>query len=299
MKTGFRQVSITTAPEVEESVGWLLQGVFGQPYSVFTRPEHVASVVSVFLPETQKVSQCQRAAVAQGMKIIDKCGLNLDVGELEVKRLKREDWADSWKKNFKPVIIKGKLVVKPSWEKAKQKAGQKTVVVDPGLSFGTGQHVTTKYCLRQIIGLRRSGQPQSFMDVGAGTGILSIAAAKMGYRPVQSLDLDPEAVRVARSNAKRNHVEQHLKIRVGDVARLSNNPRVKYDMVCANLLFDLLNDHASHLVAHVKIDGVLVLAGVLRQQFSQLEEAYKKEGLKLKHTDRRGEWQSGCFIFGS
>ena len=216
-----------------------------------------------------------------------------------MKRLKREDWANSWKRNFKPINIKGKLMVRPSWEKAKLKPGQKTVIINPGLSFGTGQHETTKYCLEQIVSLRRPDRQQSFMDVGSGSGILSIAAVKMGYRPVLGIDQDSEAIRVAKINAKRNRVDQKLVLEVGDVVDLGIKSRKKYDIVCGNLIFGLLKDHVVRVISQLKTDGVLILAGILWKQFKDLQKVYEKEGLKLKHTDRRAEWQSGCFIFDS
>ena len=99
MKTGFRQVSINTNSEAEEAVGLLLQRVFGQPYFVFSHPTNITSKVSVFLSEAQRVSQRQRVGVTEGIKNICECGLNAGLGEVEVKRLKGEDWANSWKRN--------------------------------------------------------------------------------------------------------------------------------------------------------------------------------------------------------
>ena len=221
MKTAFRQVSLTTTLEAEEAVGVVMQNVFGIVPSVFTHPERLNPVVSVYLPQQQTVTVANKQDVIDGLKNIEKCGLQVGDGKLEIKRLRREDWVDSWKRHFLPIDIAGQLLVKPSWRKEKAASGQAIVILDPGLSFGTGQHATTKFCLRQLVGIRKRSESQSLLDVGAGSGILAIAAAKLGYRPIRAIDFDSEAVRVAIENAKRNRVTQAVKTSLGDVSKLS------------------------------------------------------------------------------
>jgi ribosomal protein L11 methyltransferase len=134
------------------------------------------------------------------------------------------------------------------------------------------------------------------LDVGAGSGILAIAGVKLGYRPVKAIDFDSEAIRVACANAKRNRVTAHLKPKVGDVTKLPPLARVKYDVVCANLYYDLLTANAHRIIARVKPEGVLVLAGVLKTQFAEVKAAVEGQGMVLKKTTRQGEWQSGTFV---
>ena len=140
--------------------------------------------------------------------------------------MRREDWAESWKRHFKPIEIGDALLVKPSWSKRRPRKNQAVVILDPGLSFGTGQHPTTAFCLREIVRLKlakergrlarefktrhHADEPsalQSFLDIGTGSGILAIAAAKLGYQPVHAFDFDAEAVRIARANARANRVQ--------------------------------------------------------------------------------------------
>ena len=296
MKTAFRQVSLTTTAEAEEAVGWVLEKVFEQTPSVFTHPERSGPVLSVYLGEDQRVTESHQRAVQAGLEAVVECGLPVGDGKLVVKRLRREDWVDSWKRHFQPIDIGGKLLLKPCWRKERPGPGQKVVILDPGLSFGTGQHATTKFCLQQLVELRESGKKQSVFDVGTGSGILSIAAAKLGYQPVQAIDYDSEAVRVARRNAGRNRVEGRTEIKTGDVTRLSGRPRIKFDVVCANLFYDLLIDNASRLVCRVKPEGALVLAGILDSQFTQVREAVARHGMKLVRTRKKGEWRSGRFV---
>ena len=295
MKTAFRQVALATTLEAESAVGELLHAVFGIVPSVFTHPEVRVPVVSVYLDEKKSITDDQRQAVSEGMAWIAECGLTIGDWKLEVKRLRREDWVDSWKRHFQPIRIGDKLLVRPSWRKDKAAPGQAVVVLDPGLSFGTGQHATTKFCLRQLVVHRKRGA-QSLLDVGTGSGILAIAGVKLGYRPVKAIDFDSEAIRVARANAKRNRVTAHLKPKVGDVTKLPPRARVKYDVVCANLYYDLLTANAHRIIARVKPEGVLVLAGVLKTQFAEVKAAVEGQGMVLKKTTRQGEWQSGTFV---
>ena len=134
------------------------------------------------------------------------------------------------------------------------------------------------------------------LDVGTGSGILSIAAAKLGYRPVQAFDYDSEAVRVARRNAVKNRLSDRLQLKIGDVTRLSLNARVKHDVVCANLFYDLLIANAERLIARVKPGGALVLAGILDTQFAEVQAAFEARGMRLHRTQPQGEWRSGRFV---
>jgi len=295
VKTAFRQVSLSTTFEAEEAVSFMLEQVFGQNPSVFVHAEREGPELSVYLTEKRLVSDMDRNAVVQGLKSIRECGLDTGDGCLKVKRLRREDWVDSWKRNFKPIHIEGKLLVKPGWCKDKPSTGQKTVILDPGLSFGTGQHATTKFCLRQLVLLRDDKRRQSLLDIGTGSGILAIAAAKLGYQPIKAIDYDSEAVRVAGCNALRNRVDKRLQIFLSNVKGLSLKPRVKYDVVCANLFYDLLITNASRITCRVKPDGVLVIAGILDHQFEEVQNAFENEGMCIVRSRRQGEWRSGCF----
>ena len=112
MKTAFRQVSLATTAEAEEAVGWVLEKVFEQTPSVFTHPENSGPILSVYLGEKQRVTEAHRHAVQAGLEAVADCGLEVGAGQLEVKRLRREDWVDSWKRHFKPIDIQGKLLLK-------------------------------------------------------------------------------------------------------------------------------------------------------------------------------------------
>ena len=296
MKTALRQVSLATTPEAEEAVCMLLQAVFENEASVFIRPEQNSPLVSVYIPEDKKITAAEREAVAEGLRAIQDCGLPVGDGKLTGKKLRREDWVDSWKRHFKPIDIVGKLLIKPIWRSEKAATGQKIIILDPGLSFGTGHHATTKFCLRQLVANRSNSPAQSMLDVGSGSGILAIAAAKLGYEPILAIDFDAVAVRVAGENAKRNRVAKQVRPTLRDVMKLSEKARVKFDVVCANLMDHLLIESAERLISRVKPEGVLILAGILDSQFVQVQSAFERLDMKLQRSACSGDWRSGSFV---
>jgi ribosomal protein L11 methyltransferase len=220
-------------------------------------------------------------------------GIDTAPAEIVIAKVKREDWAESWKKYFKTIRIGKKLLIKPSWSEEKGVNGQAVVELDPGLSFGTGQHPTTAYCLKQIVRAKKPGA--SLLDIGCGSGILAISAAKLGYAPVEAFDFDPVAVRVAQANMRRNGVERKIKCERHDLTKLPAKATKKFDVVCANLVADLLVNEANRILNRLVEDGRLVVAGILASQFSEVQEAYEGKGLRLLDTKTEREWQSGLF----
>ena len=171
------------------------------------------------------------------------------------------------------------------------------VVLDPGLSFGTGRHPTTAFCLRQLVALRRRGEAQSCLDVGSGSGILAIAAARLGYRPVDALDCDPDSIRIARDNARRNGVSAGIRFLRQDLTRLPRRSTRKYSVVCANLVSNLLIAERERILARLHPDGALIAAGILKTEFEQVQEAFESAGLRLTTSRSQNEWRSGAFAW--
>jgi ribosomal protein L11 methyltransferase len=219
----------------------------------------------------------------------------LDLGQarLTIKPLRRENWAHSWRHHFRPLEIGNRLLIKPSWSRRRARPGQRVIVLDPGLSFGTGHHPTTLFCLQQLVRGRRQGARQSLLDIGCGSGILAIAAAKLGYSPVEAFDCDPEAVRVSLQNIKRNRVR--LQLRQADLARMPLVSRRRYDVVCANLTGDLLVGEAEKIRNRLKPWGQLLVAGILRREFARVRKNLRRINLTLRHRGVEKEWKSGQF----
>jgi len=291
------RISVSTTLEAEDAVAELMCTTLGQTASAYFNVETQVSVVSVFGPQKIILAGAVRGEISVGLKRIKNCGLNIGPGKIITAKVRREDWAESWKRHFKAIEIGGVLQVKPSWIKQSSRKNQVVVILDPGLSFGTGQHATTSFCLREIVRCRKTETRQSFLDIGTGSGILAIAAAKLKYRPVRAFDFDPEAVRVARANVSANQLAKKVKITRHDVAKFPLRPAQKYDLVCANLISNLLVAERRRIVAQLNRGGTLVLAGILKSEFSQVQEAFANLELKLFAGKSEKEWRSGSFCF--
>lgn len=294
------RVTVRTNSAAEDAVAEFLGTHFGVATAAYFDLEKNWSEVSAFLessPRRPFPVAATKKAVAAGLLQLAACGLPTQNDTVEVKRVRREDWAESWKRHFHPLVIGRKLLIKPSWSRRWPVAGQAVVTLDPGLSFGTGQHPTTEFCLGQVVACRHPDMAQSFLDIGTGSGILALAAARMGYRPVHGFDFDPQAVSVARANRRVNELDHLVRIHAGDVYQLSRRPARKYDLVAANLIANVLLEARPQIVAQMKPGGTLVLAGILATEFGVIERAYRKSGLKLVAREVKNEWCSGAFCF--
>jgi ribosomal protein L11 methyltransferase len=297
------RISVTTSLEAEDAVAEMLGHRLNAAAAAYFDAEMRVSTVSVFTDAKPDVVAV-RKDVAAGLKRIAACGLKIGLGQIEIARVKREDWAESWKRHFRPIEIGDALLIKPSWIKQRLKRGQALVVLDPGLSFGTGQHPTTSFCLSEIVAATPRRRParakgvratKSFLDIGTGSGILAIAAAKLGFAPVHAFDFDPESVRVAKENARKNRVDTKIKLTRGDITKLPVKPARQYDLVCANLISNLLIAERWRIVNRLKPGGTLVLAGILAAEFGRVCQAFEKLGLKLTAKRVENEWCSGSF----
>jgi len=298
------RISVNTSLEAEDAVTELLISLFGKAAAAYFNLETGVSTVSIF-QDTKPNPRATLSAIDEGLKPIAACGLKIAPRQIEIAKVKREDWAESWKRHFHPLAIGAALLIKPSWIKQRPKKGQAVVILDPGLSFGTGQHPTTSFCLGQIVAAvcdRRSRCSQgaatkSFLDIGTGSGILAIAAAKLGYAPVHAFDFDPESVRVSKGNARKNRVDAKIKLTRGDITKQALKPARQYDLVCANLISNLLIGEKTRIVNRLKPGGTLVLAGILAVEFGQVQREFEKSGLRLAAKRVENEWCSGAFCF--
>ena len=268
---------------------------FGGTSSAYTDAETGKTTVTIYGQTKPDWSVATRAELAAGLRRIARCGVKLGRARTSMAKLRPQDWAESWKRHFKPIEISSALLVKPSWSQKRAKQGQALVVLDPGLSFGTGQHPTTAFCLGQLVTRRQPGGSQSFLDIGTGSGILAIAAAKIGYSPVHAFDLDRDSIRIARANAHRNHESHTIRFRQLDARKLSTYSSKKYSVICANLIATLLVAERNRILARLEAKGVLILAGILKNEFDTVRKAYEELGLRLLTSRTEKEWRSASF----
>lgn len=290
------QITVNTSEESQEAVSEMMERVIHEPASIYIDTETHEVSVTIYLTKLQRQSKALRADLETGIDVIQNAGLNPAPGKIHIRKLAPKNWAESWKRHFKPIQIGKALLIKPSWSKLTPRHGQALVVLDPGLSFGTGRHATTSFCLQQLTARRKPEQKQSLLDIGSGSGILAICAAKLGYSPVDAFDFDPDAVRVSIENAQSNGVGNSVIPRRKDLTRLPAKSARQYDIVCANLMHDLLIAEAGKIIARLKPDGHLILAGILTTQFAEVLKTYKKFGFKLIVSRVEKEWRSGELV---
>lgn len=291
-----RKISLSATPEAEDAIGEMLGRIFKSSASIHTDLRTGRTTVSVFSESPLKVITEQVAELKNGLAELKTLGVPIKTIRIRVEVIPHEDWAESWKRHFKPMEIGKSLLVKPSWSKRPARRGQAVVILDPGLSFGTGQHATTSFCLHELARHRQPAAAQSFLDIGTGSGILAIAAAKLGYSPVEAFDFDPESVRVTKNNSVTNNVADKLRLYPQDLTKLPLGAKKRFDVVCANLISTLLIAERERIIARVKPGGVLVLAGILKTEFALIRRTYEAAGLKFVVSKAEREWMSGSFL---
>lgn len=213
----------------------------------------------------------------------------IDVGEaiVELSYVDEEDWANEWKNYYKPTKIGEKIVVKPTWEE--YEAGDEDLIIelDPGMAFGTGTHETTSMCIRE---LEKYVKPESkVFDIGCGSGILAIAAAKLGARDVLAVDLDEVAVKVSKENIELNNVSKSVKALHGNLMEVVTD---KADIVVANIIADIIKLLAKDIKNFMKDDAVFISSGIIHAKVDEVKEALVSNGLEIVHVESLGEWNA-------
>jgi ribosomal protein L11 methyltransferase len=208
------------------------------------------------------------------------------IGDLAASEIPEEDWLESWKAQFTPIRI-GRFLVRPSWSDAPAGHDAVEIVLDPGMAFGTGLHPTTRQILEALSTLPI--EAKSVLDVGTGSGILAIAAAKRGASPVVAVDTDPLAVEAARENADRNGVA--IPIGSGSAADVPG----RFDFVIANIVSAVLQQIAGDLVARLAPHGTLVLAGIAEPSEAATRDAFHRARLKLLDRTQSDDWVGLAF----
>lgn len=246
--------------------------------------EETSATMQIFLPDPADAPRAAEALAAAGRIV----GLELAP---ETGTIPDEDWKLSYRKHFKTEVISPRLVVRPPWEAVTPAPGQKVLTLDPGIAFGTGQHPTTRACLDAIDALAVEGTDRSFLDVGCGSGILSIAAALEGFRDVHGFDNDPDAVRNANENAEANGLGALFSD--GDLS--VPGTAAPADVVAANVLAPVLVRFAREVGALVNPGGRLILSGILDEQYDEVRAAYVALGFTELSNRLIGEWRTGLF----
>ena len=199
-------------------------------------------------------------------------------GKIEIVGVNEEDWANSWKQYYKPIKIGEKIVICPAWESYKPAEGELVIRMDPGMAFGTGTHETTRLVIRLLEKYTQEGC--HMLDVGTGTGILAICASRLGAKTCRAYDIDPTAVRVARENIKDSGLE-NVTCDQSDLLKQVSLEEGKYDLVCANIVADIIIRMTPDVGNYMKDDAVLLASGIIEERCDDVIAAFNAHGFKV------------------
>lgn len=218
---------------------------------------------------------------------------NLPRPEWHTELIVDADWGEAWKKYFKPLRVTKNIIIKPTWERYSPGGHDIIIEIDPGMAFGTGQHPSTRMCLQAMEDLilqDRAARSWRVMDVGAGTGILGIAAAKLGAGKVICVEIDKQAAEIAGENIRTNGVEDKVDVVHQDVTTIHET----FDLIVANLTAKMLIKLRPHLITLLKRGGVVVMSGIIEQNREDMEHHFFAEPFVVQRTITEKEWL--CYV---
>ncbi|MDR2931953.1 MAG: 50S ribosomal protein L11 methyltransferase [Oscillospiraceae bacterium] len=249
------------------------------------------TTVTVYLPDNEQ-GRDGLMAVADALarlKALDTVG---EWGRLThtLSGVNEEDWASAWKKYYKPFKIGPRLIVCPSWEDYAPKAGETVMKLDPGMAFGTGTHESTRLCLDGLQEMISGGE--SVLDIGCGSGILSIAALLLGAKQALGVDIDAVAVRVAEENAALNGVGNKARYLCGN---LTDHVTGRYDIICANIVADIIIQLSETVPDYMNPGGLFLVSGIIDTRAYEVLSFAEGQGFRLKSRRDDGGWVSMLF----
>jgi len=280
------QLRINTTSEHADTIGDMLSANGSQAVTYVDAkdtPMYEPKPGEVLLwPDTQVVGLFE--ADADMKRILERLAKAKVLGPdftYKLEPLEDKDWEREWMDNFHPMQFGERLWICPSWRDVPDPSAV-NVMLDPGLAFGTGTHPTTALCLRWLDGIDMTDK--TVVDFGCGSGILALAALKLGAKRVVGIDIDPQALQATKENARRNGVEDRL-----DVFLPENQPVLEADVVVANILSGPLLELREVITGYCKSDGLIVLSGILAEQVPTIEQAYAND-ISLEPSAIDGEW---------
>ncbi len=249
-----------------------------------TRP----AIVRAYLPARDRAAANRAAAdVSEALGHLQAFGLR-PIGELRTRWVDEADWAEAWKAHFPVLRVGRRLVIRPTWRRHRRQPDDVVLAMDPGMAFGTGLHPTTRLCLAAVEGLADRGPltDARVLDVGCGSGVLAIAALRLGASAAIGLDTDPIAIEATMANARRNGLARRISARQGSLP--SGEPG--FDVVLANLIAGLLVVLAAGLFDELRAGGILLASGIFVDREPDVVAAFEAAGLRVTGRHVEGDW---------
>jgi len=249
-------------------------------------------ILKVFLPFDLRLEQ-RVASLQTYLESLAEIFPELEKPTMKTETIHDPDWGEAWKKYFKPLRVTKNIIIKPTWERYSPAGGDVVIDIDPGMAFGTGQHPSTRMCLEALENILlhdRSIDTWRVLDVGTGTGILGIAAAKLNEANVLCVDTDKKAVEIAIENVLINHVEKHVEVRHGEIAALAET----FDLIVANITAKALMKLRPQLQRLLNQHGYLVISGIIEQDKKDIEDSFPAAAFPVHQLLTEKEWI--CFV---
>lgn len=240
-------------------------------------------VVKGYLPLDQYVLQ-KLEELKQELQYLQFRMNNIPI-ELNVSEVQEEDWANSWKAYFKPEKIGSQTVIKPTWEEYCPQADDLIIELDPGMAFGTGNHATTVLCIKLLEEYVKSGM--EVFDVGTGSGVLSILAAKLGGQTVQAFDFDTVAIEAARENVRLNGLEKTVQVYHSDLLAQAEG---KADLIVANIVADIIIRLTPDVPAKLKENGIFISSGIIAERKDDVLQTLDEYGFEVLEIKEEAGW---------
>ena len=217
---------------------------------------------------------------------------------VEIDTMHEEDWENNWKQYFKPIYVGDRLIIKPEWEKIENAEDKIVFNIDPGMTFGSGQHETTRLCVETLDVTVKKGD--KVLDLGCGSGILSIIALMLGASEARAVDIDPNCKKIAYSNAALNGIGEDTytvldgNILIDEEFKSSTQKSGPYDIVVANIVADVIIPLAKDVRRYLKDGGTFIASGIIEMRIDEVKEAIEREGFEIQEIKKENDWY--CII---
>ena len=277
------RVSVTTSPEATDAVANYLFEQDAVGVEIKNDQTSVVELLSYFPMDDLVGERVEK--IRKFLAQLPEWGLPAQAAEVSLKSVVEKDWATQWRFAFPPLKIGKRLVVAPTWHQIKPQASDILIRLNPGMAFGTGQHPTTHLSLELLEENVSGGEVVA--DLGTGSGILSIAVAKLGAKRIDAVDLDETAIPIARENFQHNGVASIIHLTQGDGFKVLNE---KYDLIVANILTKVILPMIPKLPQFLRTDGRVILSGVMTKEAKQIEAVLRENGFRDICTRTEADW---------
>lgn len=248
------------------------------------KQDYEGVIIKAYFPEDDNLDK-KIELVRENIEVIPQNERGKKLGEVTVTEVYEEDWAEAWKKYYKPIRIGERIVIKPTWEEYEKNEDELIIELDPGMAFGTGTHETTMMCIEALESYVKDGH--KLFDIGCGSGILSIVAAKLGAKKVIGVDIDSTCIKVSQENIRMNDVEDLIEIRQGNLLDVVHE---KAHIIVANIIAEVIIEMTDYVPDYLYDGGIFIASGIILEKVDRVKEKLEDKGFKILEIKYLGQW---------